>query len=123
MYEESEQKLENIVLNQRNELKNQQERFNQAGNPEYDSIVKLEESMKNKINQIGKTLKESLLEQGNQTTEGSYPKPAVKVNFCTIMKEAKNEELAEESDKKLCACNIILHRVKKQAMITRRKLK
>ena len=95
--------------------------------------------MKNKIDQIGKTLKESLLEQvsdnnqqieeklkqvlcqtktyadsvkGNQTTEGSYPKPAEKVNFRIIMKEAKNDELAEESDKKLRTCNIILHRVK-----------
>ena len=61
--EESKQKLKNIVSNHRSELEGQQEKFNEAGNPEYDSMMKLEENMKNKIDQIGKTLKEFLLKQ------------------------------------------------------------
>lgn len=134
-YEESERKPKNISIKHK-DFHDQQEK---SGNPAYiDSMAMLEESMKCKIEQIGKTLEETILKQVNDNNQlieeklkevmvytksyaesaknnlipnGTPVEPAGNVNLRTIMHEARNEELAEERDKKLRSANIILHGV------------
>ena len=137
-YEESELKLKDIIASKHKELKVQQETFNQAGNPAYDSMIKVEEAMKSKIDQMGKSLEETFLKhirdnnqlveekishlikenksysesvKGVQLSLETSPEQKESVDLRTIMNEAKNNELVEEADKKRRACNIMLHRV------------
>ena len=91
--------------------------------------------MKNKLEEVGKTLKESLLREvrdNNMKIEEkmnevmrenrSYAETVKNIkpsencakpdqNIRAIMMEARNDELADESDKKLRSSNIILHGV------------
>jgi hypothetical protein len=59
-YEENELNLKTMNANQKNDLKELEEKFNEVGNPDFDMLVKLEESMKKKLDSIGQALKESL---------------------------------------------------------------
>ena len=137
-HEESEVKLRTIIANQKHELVEQQEKFDHVGNPDYDALTKREDMMKNKLEEVGKTLKESLLrevrdnnkkieEKMNEMmsenrsyaetvknikpSENCASKPDQNTDFRAIMMEARNDELADESDKKLRSSNIILHGV------------
>ena len=128
----------NEMRDQRNEMRDQQEKFNEVGNPDYDTMTKLENLMNQKIENIGESIKQSLLQvinQNNKQIDGklthvmnqnktyaesvkniqgaeiNQPIPMDNSNFRQIMKDAKNAELTEESDKKLRSCNIILHGV------------
>ena len=62
-YEASEIALKNKVLESEASLENQQKKFDEAGNPDYDNILKLEEYMKKEIVQLGKSIKESLVKE------------------------------------------------------------
>ena len=137
-FEDKEAKLRTVIENQRNEMRDQQEKFNEVGNPDYDTMTKLENLMNKKIENIGESIKQSLLQvinQNNKQIDGklthvmnqnktyaesvkniqgaeiNQPIPMDNSNFRQIMKDAKNAELTEESDKKLRSCNIILHGV------------
>ena len=55
-YEENEAKLETTIDNQQPDFRRQQETFDQAGNPDYDAILKLEEVMKSKLEEVATTL-------------------------------------------------------------------
>ena len=137
-FEDKEAKLRTVIENQRNEMRDQQEKFNEVGNPDYDTMTKLENLMNQKIENIGESIKQSLLQvinQNNKQIDGKLthvmnqnktyaesvkniqgaemnpPIPMDNSNFRQIMKDAKNAELTEESDKKLRSCNIILHGV------------
>ena len=137
-FEDEEAKLRAVIENQRNEMRDQQEKFNEVGNPDYDTMTKLENLMNQKIENIGESIKQSLLQvinQNNKQIDGklthvmnqnktyaesvkniqgaeiNQPIPMDNSNFRQIMKDAKNAELTEESDKKLRSCNIILHGV------------
>ena len=59
-YEETELNHKTMIANQQNDLKELEEKFNEVGNPDFDVLVKLEESMKKKLDSIGQALKESL---------------------------------------------------------------
>ena len=125
------------MRDQRNEMRDQQEKFNEVGNPDYDTMTKLENLMNQKIENIVESMKQSLLQvinQNNKRIDGklthvmnqnktyaesvkniqgaeiNQPIPMDNSNFRQIMKDAKNAELTEESDKKLRSCNIILPR-------------
>ena len=144
IFEENERKLRATIANQQKQMDDQQDKFEQAGNPDYDSIVKLEEVMKKQIDQVGDSIKESLLREihdnkkqieekltqvmnqhktyaesviNNQATENTQPKqnsqtkPPETLDLRTIIREERNDELAEENEKKRRACNIILHGV------------
>ena len=63
VYEENETKFISITSDLENRLNEQREKFDQVGNPDYDAMTKLEESMKNKFVQVEKTLKESLVKE------------------------------------------------------------
>ena len=60
---ENEAQLKNAIVNQQKELKDQEEKFMEAGNPDFDAITKLEDTMKTKLDQIGTSLKEFLLKE------------------------------------------------------------
>ena len=45
------------------EMKTQREAFDQAGNPDFDNLVKLEKYMKKEITDLGKSIKESLVKE------------------------------------------------------------
>ena len=132
-HEENEMKLKRLINRQENELKEQE----QKGNPDFDNIVQLEACMKKELHLIGKGIKESLLhevQENNKQMEEKLNKvlnqrvtyadsvrseesgvnqsnPTEITDFRTIIKEARNEELAEQTEKRRRACNIILHGV------------
>ena len=143
-------KLQLVIANQRNELREQDEKFNQAGNPDYDHFTQIENCMETKLEHFGKALKEMLFKEvkdNNKKMEEkinlmisenrSYAEsvkdvkasqvkssiPETKVDFRTIMKEARDEEIAEESEQKRRACNIILHGVKEDNAINKEEAK
>ena len=62
-FEESERDLKLIIANQKNELKEQDETFNEAGNPDYDHFTRIEKSIKIQLEQISKSLRTSLSEE------------------------------------------------------------
>ena len=137
-FEETKLSLKTVITKQQNDLKEQEEKFLEAGNPDFDTLVTLENSMNKRIDLIGQTLKESLLKevQSNNiqfenkfnemmTQNRTYAEslkniqpsaepatiPTVVTNLRTIIEETRNEDLAEENEKKIRACNIIIHGV------------
>ena len=62
-YETNETALKSKVLESEANLKKQQKTFDEAGNPDYDKMMKLEEYMKRELVQMGKTLKDSLMKE------------------------------------------------------------
>ena len=109
------------------ELKEQEQNFNEAGNPDYDNIVQLEVYMKRELDLISKNIKESLIkevkENNKQITEklnrvinqgltyadtvrnedgptADQINPAETRDLRSIMREERNEELAEQSEKR-----------------------
>ena len=135
-YETNETALKSKVLESEANLKKQQKTFDEAGNPDYDKMMKLEEYMKRELVQMGKTLKDSLVKEiqnNNKMMEEklmSRQAPAVSANmndvngttnqwkqappavdFRAIMQETKNEQLNEANDQKVRAKNIIIHGV------------
>ena len=140
MSKENEAQLKNAIVNQQKELKDQEEKFMEAGNPDFDAITKLEDTMKTKLDQIGTSLKEFLLKELHEnnkeidekmnivmaqnrtyveSVQNTQPSgngetvfnPKTNTDFRSIMIETRNEELAEESEKKLRSPNQILHGV------------
>ena len=145
-YGESESKLKQLIKTQQQEMKDQEDKFNQAGNPDYDYVIEMEKCMHTKLEQFGRELKDNLLkevsnnhrkieEKLNQAMSGNmsfadkvmnadppgetYHAPKETTDFRTIMKVARNEELAEESEKKQRACNIIIHGVKEDSSLNK----
>ena len=132
-HEENEMKLKRLINRQENELKEQEQKFNEVGNPDFDNIVQLEACMKKELHLIGKGIKESLLhevQENNKQVEEklnkvlnqrvkyadsvrseesgvNQSKPTEITDFRTIIKEARNEELAEQTEKRRRACNIL----------------
>ena len=137
--------MSEVEQNLKNELDSQKEVSIQAGNPQYESILNLEESIKTQMDQIGKKLKDSFIKEisdnnklledrlndiiavNNQvikesnisytdavknvmTTNGKNTVPHIEgnVDFQTVMREAQNEQLAMENDKRSRANNLIL---------------
>ena len=62
-YEESERDLKAQIVKQKIDLKNQEEMFNEAGNPDYDKFANLEQSMNNKLDILGNNLRDLLSKQ------------------------------------------------------------
>ena len=62
-YEDNEIQLRNLVASREEDLIEQQQRFEEAGNPDFDNLVKLEVCMIKELDQIGKTIKESILKE------------------------------------------------------------
>ena len=120
------------------ELKEQEEKFAEVGNPDFDALSRFESAMKKRIDQVGDTLKESVskqIEANNlemekklnfvlaqnksysdsvkniQTSTGAAIPNTGATDFRSIMKETRNAELAEESEKKRRVCNFIIHGV------------
>ena len=137
-YEESELSLKAVISKQQEELKEQEDKFHQVGNPDYDNITRLEEVMKTKLEELGRNLKESLMKEVKDTnkeveeklekvindnktfadsvknaqpTTGPAFIPRDALDFRAIMNEARNRDLAEENDKRSRSCNVILHGV------------
>ena len=67
--EDNEAKLKSIIANQQRELTDQQSKFEEVGSPDYESFVKLEQLMKNKLEQVGIAIKESLIKEVNDNSK------------------------------------------------------
>ena len=59
-YQENEGSLKNTIKNLKDELVEQEMKFAEVGNPDYDAIIKLEEVVNKKMEQVGKSLEDSL---------------------------------------------------------------
>ena len=64
-YGESESKLKQLIKTQQQEMKDQEDKFNQAGNPDYDYVIEMEKCMHTKLEQFGRELKDNLLKEVN----------------------------------------------------------
>ena len=62
-YETNEATLKSKIRDSETILVEQQKKFDEAGNPDFDNIVKLEELMKKEIIQMGQSIKESLVKE------------------------------------------------------------
>ena len=134
-YEESELNLKAVIVNQQKDLKEQGGKFHET-DKDFDKFVKLEDSMNKKIDDIGKSLRETLLKevqnsntkienklnevtktyaesllQNAQPSSDQASTPTIATDFRTIMEVTRNEDLAEENEKKLRVCNLIIHGV------------
>ena len=134
---DSQNKLRDLLLIQKEELNELTRKFAEVGNPDFDTLMKLEETLAKKLDKLEKTLIVSIKDQIQQnniqvehdikqlvtesktyadtlkivaenTVEGSYKEP---MDIRGIVREAKNEEIAEENEKKRRSCNIVLHGV------------
>ena len=59
-HEEVEANLEAVIVTQKTELREQEQTFYEAGNPDYDALMKLEDLVNTKLEPVGRTLKEYL---------------------------------------------------------------
>ena len=126
------QKLKTIINNQEKDYRTQQETFNQAGNPDFDAISKLEEVMKRKLEEVGTTMvskvkiiidekltavdnKMATINPGNENievgTSGSTFSKVLQLpaEVKQIMQDAKNEEKVHEKEQERRAKNFIIH--------------
>ena len=136
-HEKSVDSYESKINEQHQEIVTQQEKFNQAGNPDYEAVLKLENEMRKKLEKVGNVIKESLLQQVRENnkkmeeklnqviTENKSYADTLKKNlserhnqsnagcsdFRSIIKENKNDELITERERQLRATNIIIHGV------------
>ena len=62
-HEKSVDSYESKINEQHQEIVTQQDKFNQAGNPDYEAVLKLENEMTKKLEKVGNVIKESLLKQ------------------------------------------------------------
>ena len=125
---EDTQELQKKIDFLQEELKEQEEKFDQAGNPEYDYLVRLERYIKSKLEHFGESLMKEVI--SNRQTMETRVTEALKetktfseavandtsVNlsnspqdFRTIVREAREEEKAEEMEQTKRKCNVILH--------------
>ena len=130
--EENEAKLKTIINNQEKDYRTQQETFNQAGNPDFDAISKLEEVMKRKLEEVRTTMvskvkitideklttvdnKMATINPGNEIievgTSGSTFSKVLQLptEVKQIMQDAKNEEKVQEKEQEGRAKNFIIH--------------
>ena len=68
-YEASETNLKAIVATRESELVDQQQKFEKAGNPDFNNMNVLEASMKKQLSQIENNLKQSLLQEVRANNE------------------------------------------------------
>ena len=62
-FEANEATLKSRIQETETNLVEQQKKFDEAGNPDFDNIVKLEQLMKKQITQMGQSIKESLVKE------------------------------------------------------------
>ena len=123
----------------------QQTKFEEAGNPNFDNIVKLEQCMKKELEAIGNSIKESLVkeihennerlerklnianpskpsdvqnadnEEGENLTTCAWNVRAPVQDFRAILKETQTEQLNEANDQKIRARNLIIHGVQEDS--------
>ena len=127
-HEEDVTQLKITLTRQEVGLKEQEQKFNEAGNPDYDNIVQLEVDMKKELDLISKNIKESLITEklnrvinlgltyADMVSNEDGPtadqiNPAETRDLRSIMREERNEELAEQSEKRRRVCNIVMHEV------------
>lgn len=108
------------------ELKDQEEKFDQAGNPEYDYLIRLERYIKSKLEDFGESLLKEVISNGQtmeiKVTEAlkgtkTYSESVTNnthvsnppQDFRSIVREAREEEKAEEIEQLKRKCNVILH--------------
>ena len=138
-HKENEAHLKIVIKELEGELREQEERFAEVGNPDYDALTKIEGSMKKQIKQLGENLMKNLLnelqdskrEMGeklnhvmiqtksyaesvqNSSQEKNQTPNGTNIDFRAIMEETKNAKLVEEKEKRLRSKNFIIHGVEK----------
>ena len=149
-HEQNEANLKMVIVTQKSELHKQEQMFHEVGNPDYDALTKLEALVNNKLEAVGRTLKESVLKEVNENNNKLNEKldkvmnenrtyaesvknipsseeilrfPNETPDLRVIIKEARNEQLAEETEKKQRSCNIIIHGVKESITTDREEAK
>ena len=68
-HKEVEANLEAVIVTQKTELHEQEQKFSEAGNPGYDILMKLKDLGNTKLQAIGRTLKESRLKEVNDNNK------------------------------------------------------
>ena len=128
-YEKSETDLKTLAAEQEAELKDQQRKFDEADNPNFNNLTNLETFMKKQFQQIGESIQKSMREeiQANNTliekkladiTQPPNDENVNKLysaavgsstNIKHAIREVKNDDKIEESEAEKRAKNIIIH--------------
>ena len=128
--------LKTVIKELEGELREQEERFTEVGNPDYDAFTKIEGSMKEHMKQLRENLMKNLLnelqdskremeekinnvmiqtkryaESVHISEEKNQTPNGTYIYFRAIMEETKNTELVEEKGNKLRSKNLIIHGV------------
>ena len=135
-FKSNEAHLKTVIKKLEGELREQEERFTEVGNPDHDAFTTIEGSMKKHMKQLGKNVMINLLnelqdskremekklnhvmiqtkrcyaESVQNTSQDKNQTPnGTYINFCAIMEETKNAEIVEEKEKKLCSKSLIIY--------------
>ena len=128
--------LKTVIKELEGELREQEERFTEVGNPDYDAFTKIEGSMKEHMKQLRENLMKNLLnelqdskremeekinnvmiqtkryaESVHISEEKNQTPNGTYIYFRAIMEQTKNTELVEEKGNKLRSKNLIIHGV------------
>ena len=142
---QNEAHLKTVIKKLEGELREQEERFTEVGNPDYDAFTKIEGSMKKYMEQLDENLSKNLLNElqdsktemeeklnhamiqtksyaesvqntSQEKNQQNMPTPSgTYIDFCAIMEETKNAELAEQKENKLRFKNLIIHGVEESS--------
>ena len=112
-----EEELQNLLSAKEQEIKELNETFNEAGNPNFYHVKNIEGCIKNHLTQMSKSFNKSLAEilddKLGAITATSPPelanKPDPSKNLKTVMIDARNDEKLEVSEKQRRACNFVIH--------------
>ena len=134
---QNEAHLKTVIEKLEGELREQEERLTEVGNPDYDAFATIEGSMKKHMEQLGEDLKKNLLnelqdskremeeklnhvmiqtksyaESVQNTSQEKNQTPNGKyIDFRVTLEETKNTQLVEEKEKKLRSKILIIHGV------------
>ena len=134
---QNEAHLKTVIEKLEGELREQEERFTEVGNPDYDAFATIEGLMKIHMEQLGENLKKNLLNElqdskremekklnhvmiqtksyaesvQNTSQEKNQTPNGTYIDFRVILEETKNTELVEEKEKKLRSKTLIIHGV------------
>ena len=89
---QNEAHLKTVIKKLDGELREQEERFTEVGNPDYDALTKIEGSMKRQMEQLGENLMKNLLNE----LQDSKRKMEEKLNHVMIQTKSYAESVQKK---------------------------
>ena len=145
IFKSNEAHLKTVIKKLEGELREEEKRFTEVGNPDHDAFTIIEGSMKKRMKKLGENVMKNLLnelqdskremekklnhvmiqtksyaESVQNTSQDKNQTPnGTYIDFRAIMEETKNAELVEEKEKKLRSKSLIIYDVEHLLVTTR----